>query len=404
MSTKPSFLDRPKLRKIERLEDRDHREPRLILHDPLGVAEAVSFPLEFAQVLDLMDGTRTVAQITQSLRLRTTLKVAREDLEAFAEDLSEGGWLDDETFLERRAQQIDQFESASARPSRWADILYPADPGELRDLFDQTIGCTTRTDPASSTVGVMLPHGPPELVGHIIDQTLRNLPPAESLDMIVIVGTDHGTGLTPVVATRHPYMGPWGPARLAMATIEALERRVPWICREELRHRTALSLELAHLYLQYVYGDMMPPVLPLLCGATFLSAQGESEQREFLGALEALLSSERVLWYGSAELSHTGPAYGGSASDATHCPEAELQDRAALQALGRGSAQALRTRCNDATSRYRPSGGAVMALLADALPVGFRAQVAAYERCRVPGSAPGHAGLAGVRFVRGPTA
>lgn len=398
MSTKPSFLDRPKLRKVERFEDRDHREPRVILHDPLGVAEAVSLPLEYAPALDLMDGTRTLAQVGQSLRMRWNLEVDREDLEGFVADLSSAGWLDDDSFRAHRAALVGAFETHPGRVPHWADVLYPANPDSLTALCEQTLGPRPGFVPSSDTIGVMVPHGPPELVGRVAGPTLRQLPPAGEIDLIIIVGTDHHDGLHPVVATHRAYETPWGPTTLARASVDALERRVPWICREELRHQRALSLELAHLYLHYAYGSALPPVLPLLCGASFAEPRACNERSELLGALETITSKARILWYGSAELSHTGPAYGDTASDEHPSDLAEAHDRAVLDALRRGSAASVRSHCGDATSPYRPSGGAVMSFLADALPVGFRTELVAYERCPVPGDTPGHAGLAGLRF------
>lgn len=401
MSTKPSFLDRPKLRKIERFEDVAEGEARLILHDPLGVAEPVAVPLEYAGVLELMDGTRSVGQIRQSLRLRTALCVDREDLEAFVADLSSAGWLDDPVFRDLRSQQVAAFEGCTVRTPRWADVLYPADPERLRADLDAHLGRTSRTTPDSRTLGVLVPHGPPDLVGNILGRTLRDLPPPEALDLVVVLGTDHQAGLTPVTGTRRSYATPLGDTRLATSLLDALEHRVPWICREELRHGQAMSLELAHVYLQYVYGDALPPVLPLLCGARLLERDSEAAMQMLLGALEALVPEQRVFWYGSAELSHTGPAYGGRPLDAASTVAAEQHDRALLDTLGRGSSSStsLREHCREA-SPFRPSGGAVMAMLVEALPVGFRAEVAAYERRAAPGSRPGHAGLAGVRFVR----
>src|SRR5690606_34326414 len=113
-------------------EDVAEGEARLILHDPLGVAEPVAVPLEYAGVLELMDGTRSVGQIRQSLRLRTALCVDREDLEAFVADLSSAGWLDDPVFRDLRSQQVAAFEGCTVRTPRWADVLYPADPERLR--------------------------------------------------------------------------------------------------------------------------------------------------------------------------------------------------------------------------------------------------------------------------------
>lgn len=398
VSTSASFPDRPKLRKIERLEDRASGDPRIILHDPLGVAEAVTIPFEFAVVLDLLDGTRTVAQVGQSMRMRLPGRVQQADLQAFVEDLSEAGWLDDPQFERLRMAQVEAFEGAAVRAPIGSGLVYPDQRGELLALLDAHIGPARRTIDGSDVVGVMLPHGPPEMVGSIIDRTLQGLPAANDLDLVVVLGTDHGRGLLPFVASPKPYATLLGETQVATSTFEALQRRVPWIAREALRHRHGLSIELAHLYLQYVYGANLPPVLCVLCGPQSLGGSTRAERDAAIAALESLTEDRRVLWCASAELSHTGPAYGDRTLDVSQGMAIEAHDRACLEALGRGSSTSLTSRCHDGPSAAPPSGAAVMTTLVDLLPSGFRTDVAAYERTPVPGPTPGHCGLAGIRF------
>jgi len=402
VSTKASFPDRPKLRKVERFEDRAHGDPRLILHDPLGVAEPVTLPLEFAGVLDLLDGTRTTAQIGQSLRMRTDLGVDQSDLEDFVAGLSDAGWLDDAAFAELRAEQVAAFEDDPVRGPVAADLLYPSSAVALREHLDRYVGDDRRTCGDSSVVGVMVPHGPADLVGHVVGATLRGLPRAP--DLIVILGTDHAPGLLPAVATTKAYRTPLGTTSAPREVLSALTRRVPWLTREELRHRSAHSLELAVVYAQYVYGDELPPVLPLLCGAQLLAPERSAETEALTAALEAVTEDLAVLWFASAELSHTGPAYGGRPLDETASRAVEDADRAAIAALTGGPSRALRSFCND-RAPHRPSGAAVMTVLAALLPLGYRSELAAYERCAVPGELAGHMGVAGLRFhrpLRGP--
>lgn len=372
-----------------------------MLSDPWGIAEACSIPRHVANLLDLLDGRHTVPQIAQSLRLRTGLRFAPDEVDAFVEELGAGGWLDDDTFRERWASALEAYLAAPFRLPRGAGLLYPE---TLEALHDQLVAVmpprTGRKVPRSSVCGVLFPHVPPDLAGSVVDATLIGMPHAEDLDLIVLLGTAHGPGTLPFAVTVKPYVTPLGPTRERPELLTALLRRVPWLTREELRHRDALSLELGILYLQALYGHELPPLLPILCGWQVLDDQDAPEVQTVLGALEALTEGLRVLWCGTAELSHTGPAYGHAPLDSNMQRRAESSDRACLEALASGSATRVAQRCRDAAPTGRPSGGAVMTALSYLLPTGYRCEIASYERRRPPGPTLGEMGLAGVRFLQ----
>jgi AmmeMemoRadiSam system protein B len=395
-----SFLDRPKLRKVDRIRAVHDGEDVVVLRDPLGVAESFAVGAAYGKLLDLLDGTRTPAQVRQSLLLRDGLDVHAADLEGFVADLSDGGWLDDAAFRRRWEGLHAAFLAADPRPARFAGTLYPADPAELRRSFAAALGEVDRVRAGSDVVGVLVPHGPPELCGSVVAATLTDLPAPRDLDLVVVFGTDHGPGLTPYVATGKGFATPLGTVRNATETFAALQRRVPWIDREEIRHRDALSIEAAVLYLQFAYGDACPPILPVLCGQTVLrgSSGPDGHAALFVAALEALCEDQRTLYFGSAELSHAGEAYGRPPLTPSIAEDVGARDRACLDDLCAARDEALASRCREAHEQGRPSGGAVMTTLAQLLPSSYRAEIAAYETRSVPGSAPGTVGLAGVRF------
>lgn len=392
-------MDRPKLRKVERIEQVRGDERVLVVRDPLGVAEPFAIDAAFGAVLDLLDGTRTVGQIRQSLLMRGELDVSADDLQAFADALSEAGFLDDARFSAKLAALHAEFEQAAERPAALAGLLYPDDAATLREVLERTLPdpASRRRDDASA-LGVLVPHGPLELTGEVLDATLRDLPSEGALDLIVVLGTDHGPGLLPYAVTAKPFRTPLGVTRTAVPEIEALERRVPWIRREEIRHRQAMSIELAVLCLQHLYGDACPPIVPVLCGQTVLTGRDPDAVDRFVATLEGLSESRSVLWWASAELTHGGPAYGHRALDEGTLATLRARDQACLDALMEGRPARLVERCLEPASPERPSGAAVMSTLARLLPVGYRAELARYVQAPVPGEIPGTVGMAGVRF------
>lgn len=399
--TNPSFPDRPKLRKVDRFDQGSGEDARVVLRDPLGVAEPASVPRLFARVLDLLDGTRTLPQIRQSLMLRGGLDVSVDELAGLVTELADGGWLDGEDFRRRFAALLQAFLLADVRAPRSAGVIYPDDRDTCVRLLNEHVPPSSeRITAGSDVVGVLLPHGPPELVGPVVDLTLRGLPPADAIELVIVLGTDHGSGLLPYAITAKPYATPLGRCQAARETLEALERRVPWITREEIRHRDAMSIELAVLYLQHVYGDALPPVVPLLCGRKAVQEEEAADVQSCVAALEALTEDRPVLFVGSAELSHSGPAYGRPAVDAPTRAAIEAHDRLCLTALGEGQTQRLAARCREGTVQGHPSGGAVMTTLSQLLPTGGHMELVDYRLRPAPGPTPGEIGIAGARFHR----
>lgn len=393
-------MDRPKLRKVERLTLSRGEEQLLVLRDPLALSAPVALDADFAPVLDMLDGQRSVAQIRQSLLMRGTLDIPQEDLQDFVADLHDSGLLDDERFRQLWEAEHRRFVEAPRRPAQLAGTFYPETRDALQRLLDDLLPHDdARFDDDSELVGVLCPHQPLDLAGSVLDQTLRGLPPASALEAIIVLGTDHSPGLTPFALCDKDYDTPLGPVRAARRVVQAMDRRLDWVLREQMRHRQAASLELTAVLLRHLYGDECPPVLMVACGLTALSGgDAQSQVDEFIGNLEVLFDDERVLWWTSAELSHAGPAYGHAALDATTREAVVAHDHACLESLMTGRPEQLMRRCLEDHGQGRPSGTAALNTLCRLLPVGYRASLAAYETLDEPAGQPGQLGMAGVQF------
>jgi AmmeMemoRadiSam system protein B len=387
---------RPKLRKVERIALRRGEASLLVLRDPLALAEPLAIDADYGPLLDLLDGTRTAGQIRQSLLFGPGLDVEVGAIESIAADLAAQGWLDDDRFRERWAELHAEFLAADVRAPTLAGVLYPDDPGELGALLARTLPAAPRT----AVAGIVAPHGPLDLVGAVLRETLVAIDPRE-LDFIVVLATDHQPGLLPYAVTDKAYATPLGEAACERAVIDALRRRVEWIDREEIRHRTGAALEWAVLYLQHVCGGTPPPIVPILCGATACGKDGlDPRGTELALALESVTDGARTFVWASAELSHVGPAYGRPAVEAAALAAIENRDRAVLDAFARGRMADLFAAADRVPGQGRPSGLPVLATLAEL--GGTRAQLRAYELAAVPGGDEGKVGLAGLHLAPRP--
>lgn len=390
-------MDRPKLRNVERIglvrDDADH----LVLRDPMCVAETIAIDADFAPVLDAFDGTRTLAQIRQSLLMNRGLDVPLADLQAFASDLEAAGLLDGDAFRKRWIACHDAFFAAPTRPPMLAGTLYPDDPIELRVALADALGTIAPSD--RSTRALLLPHGPLEIVGPVVAATLPSLPPRDEIDAVVLLGADHHPALLPFAVLDKPYETPLGVVPCAERLVGALTRRIDWLDREAIRHRVAHSLEWTALYLQHAWRGDVPPCVPIVCGAAAIVDHRAAHDgvAELVAAIDGFLDDGRVLVVVAAELAHAGEAYGRAPIDAAGRAMVEARDRAVLDAVLRGRPRDVLARADDPLEQGRPSGLPALLVLAE-LVTGLRGETCAYTLTGVPGASAGWAGLAGAAF------
>ncbi|HEY8374846.1 MAG TPA: AmmeMemoRadiSam system protein B [Nannocystis sp.] len=409
----PSPPAKPRLRKVERVTLRRGDEALIVLRDPTGLSEQVAFPAVAGPVLDALDGHRTVPQIRQSLQLRGVLDIDLVDLEGIVRDLAAAGYLDDDAFRARWERVHREFLADPVRRPRWSGLLYPEDPGELAQALARLV-----PDPAARLVdddhvlGVLLPYQPlpgihPELPDSSVAaacglyaEVLAGLPRAGLVDLVVVLGTDYHPGQQPFVITDKRYTTPLGELPSDPPLVRALERRLAWIRREEIRHREAQSLEIAALALRHLYGETCPPVLPILCGPGALDLAPDGPVESFLATMEHVLEDRRVLWWVSAELGHEGPAYGRPPLTSERAAVLLARDRACLAAVAAARVEQFERCCREVPGLDPPSGAPAIATAARLFPVGFGAELVTYAAGRPAGPDEGWVGLGGVRFTR----
>lgn len=392
-------MDRPKLRSVERIPHERDGTPHVVLHDAMGIAGPVAIDAEFVPVLDALDGTRTLAQIRQSLRMTKSLDVPLADLTAFCEELEGAGLLEGDAFRSRWLALHDAFLAAEVRAPTLAGTLYPAEPAALRDALTAALGTPRPND--RGTTALLVPHGPLGIVGHMLGPALDHLPPADAIDIVLLLGADHHPGLLPCAVLDKGYATPLGASTPAHDEIDALTRRVPWLDRESIRHRTAHSLEWATIYLQHAWGSAMPPCVPLLCGAAMIGKQGtvHDDVPEVVAALDGLLESRRVLIVAAAELTHAGPGYGRSDVDEDGLAVLRERDRLVVGAVLRGRTADALAASADRLDQGRPSGLPTLLLLSE-LVTGMRGAAFDYELVPVDGGARDQRGWLGCATAR----
>ena len=378
-----------------------------MLRDPLELCEPIAVDAAYAEVLDALDGQRSLAQVRQSLMMRGIVTVDADDLEAFVDDLAAAGLLDDDNFRARWTAVHDEFVELERRPPRRAGLLYPADPADLRAWLAPALparpgpGAAEDRGPGYGPAPIALvgPHQPPPALAPAWRALLSQLPDPSSYERVVILATDHAPGLLPHASADKDWDTPLGPVACDLELLAKLDEALPWLLREQIRLRISDPIEWVTTLLAALWGERCPPILPLVCGQTRLTTrEGAARSEELASSLTELTreANERgaILWWTAAELSHAGPAFGQPSAPAP--ADLERTDRDLLAPLLDGDPARLAQRCMDRPAPERPSGAAALTTLARLLPRGYRARLEAYEAASTPGQLPG---LIGCPFI-----
>lgn len=295
-----------------------------LLRDPLQLSnQQLIMPQALAQMLALMDGTRSLREIHATFCLQMGEDVAYEIVSGTVEQLDRACLLDNERARAAREQAVHAYRAQPHRPAALADISYPADPQALTQLFrafgegDDANGWETWTGRA-----VVSPHIDYERGGRVYARVWQRAKAAVAeAELVLIFGTDHNGGPGTITLTQQPYATPFGvlPADEGLVTALADAIGPEHAFELELNHRQEHSVELSAVWLHHIYGEMgkePAPMTSILCGSFqhFVSNghhPGVDERlNAFVEALQEATAGRRVLAVASVDLAHVGPAFG----------------------------------------------------------------------------------------------
>lgn len=338
----------PRLRVLDIRPLMHYGRPSLYLRDPLQLSDrVVVLPRELGPLLFLCDGTRDVGALRASLLARYGLPVSREVVERVVSVLDEAFLLVNARFHTACAAQLAAYRAAPFRPPALAGASYPADPTELRNLFDAYRAATSDVEPAPPEGrGLVSPHIDYARGGAVYARIWQRAAAAvRAADLVVIFGTDH-YGDRLINLTRQNYATPWGVLPTAVDVVDALAARVGSadVFDGELRHRTEHSIELAATWLHYTR-DMVPvPMVPVLCGSFHAFVQdtvspGENDTlNQVLDVLAQEAKHQRIVVVAAGDLAHVGPAFGGPPVHAPARSGLHAADQALIDTMCAGDA------------------------------------------------------------------
>jgi AmmeMemoRadiSam system protein B len=343
----------PKLRAVEAHAIQHQGQPLILLRDPLRLSDVqIAIPRPLAPLLGLLDGSRDEAALEAALQVRAQVRLAPGLLPKLLADLDAACLLDNEHFVEMRAEAVRVYREAPFRPPTLDGARYA---GRSALVTDQLRGYVDALPPLEPAVearpirGLVSPHIDYQRGGPVYAEVWRAAAQAaREAELVVILGTDHQGSAGTLTLTRQSYATPFGvlPTEQAVvdALVEALGEEAAFA--EELHHRGEHSVELAAVWLHFIREGWPVPVLPILCGSfhEFVQGQGDPAGYEpFAAALEVLrgvMATRRTLVVAAADLAHVGPAFGGRALDFIAKAQLQNADERLLATVYAGDAAA----------------------------------------------------------------
>jgi hypothetical protein len=374
------------------IEDR----PGLLVRDPFRYAEAmIVVPSPLVPCLAFFNGRYLESEVRQALERLTGDARVGDVLGHLSRVLSEGGFLDDETFARMREDRHRAFTEAPRRDAVHAGGAYPAERTALRQTLERYFDGTGHGGDGDHgpLVGIAAPHVSPEGGWRSYQAAYSRLGPEHRGRTAVILGTSHYGEPERFGLTRKPFLTPLGEAAVDVPLVDELAARGGDAVRmEDYCHAVEHSIEFQVVFLQHVLGPDVR-ILPVLCGpfarATHDGGRPEDDAgvARFLDALGELAAraESQLVWVLGVDMAHVGRRYGddyAARAQTGSLVEVEARDRLRCQALGQGDAAGFWELLRQNGDDLRWCGASPFYTLLKALP-GLRSELLRYEQWNI---------------------
>jgi hypothetical protein len=386
-----------------RVQDREV----ILLRDPLALSsQVVALGVGAIQVLQLLDGTRDLPRLRlDAIHLAGGDVAAGDDAQQLVEVLDERCLLDNGRFRESCRQVLEEWRSVAERPPAFVGSAYPSDATELSRSIEDVLD-------HAPEIGAVLPPGRlVALVAPHIDLAqgwavygaayglLAQLAPEP--ERILVMGTGHAMEEDMLCPTDKRYRTPLGLTDTDEQTVAEV-RVAGNLGEDDLAHRGEHSAEFQIVFLQHLYADDLPPLVPLLCGDASRHLDATDRPSELPGVapviekLHSRVESGQTLVVAGVDLCHVGPKFGHREPSSSLLAEAVEHETALIDALERVDPAALWAEARRVSDRYHVCGLSSLGILLELLPEGTRGALLCRDVMREEetASAVGHAALA----------
>ncbi len=325
--------------------------PGLLIRDPYRYSETTLIvPPALVQCLQLFNGEATELELREALvEITGDLRVG-ELQEHLVSSLAQAGFLDDETYQQMKAAQVEAFRVKARREAAHAGGAYPLEAEALRTTFGTYLDGAGTRQGGGSLIAIAAPHVSPDGGWECYHAAYSALGPDHRGRTFVVLGTSHYGEPDRFGLTRKSFDTPLGEAITDHSIVERLEHTGgPAVKTEDYCHAIEHSIEFQVVFLQHIFGPGIR-IVPILCGpfARSLQEGGVPEQsepvRQFFDALGELAASEgrKLLWVLGVDMAHMGRRYGdpfAARSEQGHMTGVREEDHRRIGHLAAGDAE-----------------------------------------------------------------
>lgn len=290
-------------------------EEMLYLQCSKGYGQAVNLPMLVVPILELLDGTRTITDITSIFNTSAATPINAASLEVFISDLDAMCLLESATYRQTK-QVIDDFRSATVRPAICAGNAYPDTAEELTAFLASIMNLSAPQEiPAK---GIIAPHIDVRLGGSVYSAAYQAISRSDA-DLFVIFATSHYANYDLIIPTDKDFETPLGIVRTDRELLAAIREKLPFeVTTDDIAHRAEHSIELELIFLQHCFPERNFTILPLLVTSfePFMSAgilPSENEKvAQFAHAVRSVVeqSGRKAVYISSGDLAHIGRKFG----------------------------------------------------------------------------------------------
>lgn len=295
--------------------------PGLVIRDTFHFSDSVLLiPSYLLRFLPYFDGGHTRGELVEAISHSANRDTALKLEAHLRETLQAAMFLEDDTFLARREEVIENFRNSPIRRASHAGLAYPGTAEEIRAYFESNLRPREHAAEAGRgpALGIAAPHISFEGGWNsysALASTLRDVPPDS---LFVVLGTSHYGEQDRFGITSKVFETPLGETRAEPRFVEALASAAPdAVTLEDYCHSIDHSLEFHILMLQHLIRPDVR-VLPILVGrfGNAMTNGGFPDEAEGLSQFFAKLRelagnpANHTFFLLSVDMAHMGKRYG----------------------------------------------------------------------------------------------
>lgn len=314
-----------KIRYLEFIPIVENDEQMFIVRDPFQYNEQslITNALGYVVML-LLNGEYAFQDIQKIIQYEYNVTVEAEQIDEIVKSLDSMYFLDNERFRGYKHQLENRFKKEKYRESQQADISYPQNKTEIREMFDRFFenDFGEGNEPEGPPYGLIVPHIDLRLGGKVYASGYRKIRPfLDHYDKYIILGTSHYGANKPFTFTEKDFKTPLGIVETDKSFVRSLGEKLSYDAfKDEFTHKNEHSIEFQVIFLKYLYNKYFPykkfEIVPILFNSFMELAYNKQKPEDiddfnlFISEIKSLISKEKTCLIASVDLSHIGKKFG----------------------------------------------------------------------------------------------